>query len=235
MKKLFATVAIAMSAVTLFSGYGGCVDPRSWSLPSLACLAYPAVLAVAVAVAVLLLAFRQWRSALVVGLAVVATWPTLRLTVPVHVGSRAAEGQRTFTLMTYNVSGFGYGTDDRVMRYILDCDCDIVVLQEGSLGPTSYDEQDRHSALRERLDRTYPYRSHGYHDLMLMSKYPYTVFADTTLRHGFGALDDINSEYHFYAKLFDVDLGGTTLRLVNVHLQSIGLDNDDKQLYEYST
>ena len=57
----------------------------------------------------------------------------------------------------------------------------------------------QHVDLRDEIEQKYPYHSHGYHDLTILSKLPYTVYGDTTLKQGFGSPDDIGSEYHFYA------------------------------------
>ena len=87
----------------------------------------------------------------------------------------------------------------------------------------------------DEIERKYPYHSHGYHDLIILSRWPYTVYSDTTLRQGFGSSDDGHQEYHFYAKAFDIKMPDRQLRIINVHLQSIGLNDSDRQTYRNIT
>ena len=62
---------------------------------------------------------------------------------------------------------------------------------------------------------------------MMLSKYPYHVVPDSafdTLHEAHGGV---------YAKAFDIDLpSGKQLRIVNLHLRSIGMGENDKDLYE---
>lgn len=232
-------VALAVALWTLVAGWGGRVDPRSWWLPAVTVLSYPlAVLAAGVLAAVLALA-RCWCPMAVVLATLLATWPALRVNVPVNVGRSAAAASTsdTFTLLTYNVQGFGGDADslNATMRYILDTDADLVLLQEASLGPKDFTDLPSVAPMRDEIYRRYPYHSHGYHDLIILSRWPYTVLRDTTLRQGFGSPDNISREYHFYAKAFDIDMPGRQLRVVNLHLQSIGLTDEDKKIYHEVT
>lgn len=233
MKFLFRLIAVITALVLLVAAYGGWVDPRTWALPAVVTLALPVVVAGAALLTLVCLVMRQWRAlALMVG-AFILAWPVVRLNMPLKGSKPASEQMTTFRVMTYNVAGFDLQAT--TLRYILDQDVDFVVLQETSLGPMDFSDLPQHVDLREELEQKYPYHSQGYHDLAILSKLPYTVYNDTTLKQGFGSPDDIHSEYHFYAKAFDLQVAGTPLRIVNVHLQSIGLSDHDKQLYKKLT
>lgn len=78
--------------------------------------------------------------------------------------------------------------------------------------------------------KRYPYRSAGPRDLVILSKQPYTVMPDTTLINN-QLIDGDNKHFHYYGKVFDLKVKGHDLRIVNLHMQSIGLTSDDKQLY----
>ena len=232
MKRLVNILLTILAALTAFglicAAYGGHIDPRVWALPAVASLAFVPTLLVAVVMTLGCALLRSWRAAAILAGALILTWPVTGVQAPVNLTSPTSKG-KTFRLMTYNVSIFN--DNGETLEYILTQDCDIVAIQEGSLCTLHYDQLPQHKHLIEELDRKYPYRSHGYHDLMLLSKWPYTVYADSTLRHGFGSLDDSSSEYHFYTKMFRIDVDGHEVRLLNVHLQSIGLKESDKQLY----
>ena len=233
MKRLFTLISWAAGLLLLASAHGGQIDPRSWALPAILCLALPVISLLVGGWLVVCLIARKWRAAGVVALCIALSWPALRLSAPFK-GERAVEdADMSFSVMTYNVKGFE--GDGETMRYILRQNADFVLLQEGALGPHDFTDLPQIQPMKAEIEQKYPYHSHGYHDLIILSKRPYTVYQDTTLKHGFGSPDDINSEYHFYAKAFDVDIQGTPLRIINLHLQSIGLSSDDKQLYRRLT
>ena len=233
MKFICRLIAILTAIVLLGSAYSGWVDPRTWAWPAIAGLALPFVLGGTLLVALLCLVLRQWRAIAIVLGAMVLAWPAIRLHVPLKGSKEASPQATTFRVMTYNVAGFDL--EATTMRYILAQDADFVLLQETSLGPMDFTDLPQHVDLRDTLEQKYPYHSQGYHDLTILSKLPYTVYNDTTLKQGFGSPDDIGSEYHFYAKAFDLQVAGTPLRIVNVHLQSIGLSDSDKELYKKIT
>ncbi|MBR1804081.1 MAG: endonuclease/exonuclease/phosphatase family protein [Muribaculaceae bacterium] len=233
-----AVAAVAVATWVVASGWGGHIDPRSWSLPAVLGLTYPVALAAAMVMLLVSAIFRSWKVVLGLVLAIVITWPSLRVTVPLSGGSAIADSTRTFTVLTYNVMSFDsyYVHEDTssTMRYVLNTDADVVVLQEASLGSRDFTDMPAVLPMKEEIQRKYPYLSHGYHDLIILSRYPYTVLEDTTLRNGMNSNGD--GGFHSYAKVFDIDLpGGHDLRIINVHLQSIGLSASDKQVYRNLT
>ena len=232
---MFAVITVTVALWVLFAGWGGHVDPRRWAVPAVAVLTYPAALIASAALAAALAVARCWRLLLTLVLAIVTTWPAFRVNVPLHAAIQPSGP--TFSVLTFNVMGFSGETGDvnSTMRYILDSGADLVVLQEGQLGPTDFNRLPTVLPMYDEIEREYPYHSHGYHDLIILSRWPYKVYSDTTLRQGFGSPDNGHSEYHFYAKAFDIEMPGRQLRVINVHLQSIGLDDSDKQTYRNIT
>ena len=230
------TVTLAMVVLLLATAYGGHVDPHSHAWPAILSLAYPIVLAMAVVLLIvwLLLRHRWHAAALAVGL--LCTWPTLRVTAPLHLTGGTIPDTCALRVLSYNVHNFGYTDSDSsgvaTLRYIIEQGADIVLLQEGA---TDYDpERDlpQLQPLLPQLQAIYPYRSHGYHDVTILSRYPYTVVEDTLMRQTF---DNNPAHYHVYAKAFDIDIAGRQLRVVSSHLQSIGLSDGDKRTYENLT
>ena len=227
----------------LCSGLSGYVDPRKWALPAVVGLTFPlAVIALCVTLLAALLS-RCRKAVVAIVLTAAIVWQPLRVNAPINVmRADSADSAHTFTLLTFNVMGFDYNTGNshgdvnETMRYILDADADVVVLQETSLGPKDFTHRPDIVPLMEEIDSKYPYYSHGYHDLVILSRYPYRVLEDTTLRNAIGAPDNIHTEYHAYAKVFDISMPGDKhLRVVNVHMQSIGLTAVDKQVYRNIT
>lgn len=227
-------IAIATAMVLLLSAYGGHVDPRSFALPSLATLALPVVAFVALLVLVLCIALRSKWPALIVFAAILLSRPALITVCPLSHSSEPQNPDSTFTVMTWNVIGFEPMTDNTpcsTIKAILDADADVVLLQEASLD--GYDEFLKHymvAPVADEVIKRYPYRSTGPRDVMILSKQPYTVMPDTTLVNN-QSHDSINEHFHYFGKVFDLNVKGHELRIINLHMQSIGLTSDDKQLY----
>ena len=178
MKLIARIVAIVASFVLLFAAYGGRVDPNIWTLPALATLALPAVALVALVILLLLAAFRQWRSAVVLLGAFLLAWPTLRLITPFNFfHSSPDKDKHQLTVMTMNVEQFNWQDGDskpsKTMRYILDTDADIVVIQEG-LVYFPFEKQAKLKPMLNELYEKYPYRKKHFYDVGILSKYPFT-------------------------------------------------------------
>ena len=203
MKYIFRLIAIVASFALLFAAYGGRVDPNIWTLPSLATLALPAVAVAVLALLVLLVLFRQWRAAVVLVGAICLSWPTLRLISPVNLwGPKEDPDEVHLKVMTMNVTEFNWqektSEPSKNMRYILDEDADIVVIQEG-LVYFSYEQQDRIKPMLEELYKKYPYRKKHFFDVGILSKYPFTEVQSPVL-----AQDSLG----YFIKAWDVEAPG---------------------------
>jgi len=227
MKYIFRLVAIIAAFVLLFAAYGGRVDPAIWSLPSLASLALPAVALVVLALLAVLALFRQWRAAVILVGALLLAWPTLRLIQPIHlVDPKADTSKQQLKVMTMNVTEFNWqettAEPSKNMRYILDVDADVVVIQEG-LVYFSYEQQERIKPLLNELYRKYPYRKKPFFDVGILSKYPYTEVESPEL-----AQDSLS----YFIKAWDVDAPGGELRVVSMHLSSLRLNSNERGVIE---
>ena len=226
MKYLFRLLAIVAAFALLFSAYGGRVDPTVWTLPSLATLALPVVTLVVLVLLVLLAVFKQWRSAVVIVGALMLSWPTLRLISPVNFGHSKADPDKTqLKVMTMNVTQFNWSKGEppsKNMRYILDEDADIVVIQEGLLC-YSYEGLVTVKPMLQELYKKYPYRKKQYFDVGILSKYPFEEVKSPVL-----AQDTLG----YFIKAWDVDAPGGNLRVVSMHLSSLRFTGNDSQLIE---
>ena len=235
-KYVILAVTVLVAVVLLASAWGGLVNPEVTAVTAMLNLAFPLVVPVALVWTVVVALMRLWRDVIVMAVALVVTIPVLKVVSPLHLPSEPAGSSDQITIMSWNVMGFDDVTDsgepNATMRYILDVDPDVVVMQETQLGPMEYLDMPGVVEMRDEVVKRYPYHTVGYHDIAIMSKYPYRVFEDSTMVQGFGALDNGYTEYHFYAKAFDLDLpDGQQLRLLGVHMQSIGLSPNEKDLY----
>ncbi|MCQ2288513.1 MAG: endonuclease/exonuclease/phosphatase family protein [Muribaculaceae bacterium] len=236
MNKVFkiaiVTLSLIAAAVMIVAAYGGHVDPRHNAWPSLLTLGFPVVMAAMVIWMIVCLALRNWVAVAVNVAAVVASFPTIHSYVPLNVGEETYDKCYSFTVMSYNVSFFEPMTDNTpgaTMKYILDVDPDFVVMQEASPYENDMLGISHIKALRATVEQRYPYHSKGGTDVAILSKYPYKVIEDKTMRNRVG-LDGPGS-FHSYGKIFEVEVNGQTIRLIGLHMQSVGLNAEDKQLY----
>ena len=230
---------IVLAAVLVLSAYSGHVDPNRTSLFAFIALTFPFVLGLTLLVALLWLVALRWRVALIPLAAIALSWPTVRIVSPLHITQHkitAKEDSTKFTVLTYNVMNFekngakNHFEGAKTLQYILDSDADIVMLQEGSL---SIDINNL-PLLKPHMNlfkKRYPYRSHGYHDQVILSKHPYTIVEDSTIKEGFASPDEPMSMYHFYARAYDVLVPGHTVRFINLHLSSMMFTEEDKKAY----
>lgn len=232
-----------LCVLLVLSTYGGHIDPYQSTVFALATLGFPIVLIVSTTLAIAWLIVGHWRIALLVLVALVLSWPTLGIVSPLNTSSHTytpQEDSTKFKVLTYNVMNFNVmktGDDNlhnkkgqSTVKYILDQDADVVLLQEASLA-ADFNDLRLIKPYLQQIKKKYPYRDHGYHDQVIWSKHPYTALEDPAIKDGFASPDDPVNSYHFYARGFDVLVPGHTVRFINVHLQSIGLSEEDRQAF----
>ena len=226
MKYIARLLAIIAAFVLLISAYGGRVDPTIWVMPSMATLALPIVALVVLLLLAVLALCKQWRAAVIIVGALLLSWPTLRLISPFNLGHREAkEGKTPLKVLTMNVTQFNWNDGDhpsKNMRYILDEDADIVVIQEG-LVYFSYEQLKTVKPMLKELYKKYPYRKKHFFDVGILSKYPFDEVESPVL-----AQDSLG----YFIKAWDVDAPGGNIRVVNMHLSSLRFTRNDSQLIE---
>ena len=226
MKYIIHLLTIVLAFVLLLSAYGGRVDPVVWTLPSMLTLALPVVLLFVIVAMVLLAIFKQWRAVVVLLGALLLSWPTIRLISPFNIGHPKADTEKTqLKVLTMNVTEFNWQKGNEPsenMRYILDQDADIVVIQEG-LVYFSFENLSTVKPMLKELYKKYPYRKKEFYDVGIISKYPFTEVKSEVLSQ-----DTLN----YFIKAWDVEAPGGELRVVNMHLSSLRFTANDSQVIE---
>lgn len=137
-----------------------------------------------------------------------------------------------WTLLSYNICNFADITETFAddlnpgMSYILATDADVVVLPEGEYFfplPMYHIRQPQLDSIRER----YPYHFIG-RDISLFSKFP----AREIPLDSFPNQLYKRSSAHSKAAAYMVDINGEETAIFGLHLKSLGLTRDDKDLYE---
>lgn len=227
-RSLWTLLNIACGLCTLLAGYGGYINPDKFALAQLANMTFPGWIVLTLILLAVNLFIRKKLAWLSVAVLVACIGPILTIS-PLNFTSRSLspdDESRTFTLLTYNVYNFrdnqGVNPEwgNRTLSYILSTDADIVCLQESSnLNGVGKKAQ------RDSINSRYPYRLYSSRSgEVLLSKYHATEVDTPQPDWGSGS---------FCA--YDVEVEGHEVTVVNCHLQSIGLTDDDKELYRELT
>ena len=140
--------------------------------------------------------------------------------------------QKKWTLLSYNICQFLDQTHEYAenknpgIEYILEKDADIVVLAEGRwLCPLkgNYITQE----LIDKLHARYPYFFIG-EDISFFSKFP----ADTVSLNEFPKQLYGRSSAESKVGALQVDIHGNKTTILGLHLKSLGLTRNDKDIYE---
>lgn len=236
MKKLWhiflGIVNMLLAVAMLLSSFGGTVSPETSVIPALAAMMLPLILPLML-VALVTSVFISWRAA-VFNLVVLLCCSGAILNIcPLNFNSgkliAASDPSTRFSLMTYNLMGLSNYKNNsadtiypctETVEYLINSGCDMIAYQE------AYNLHDGHypevrPEMMARLRETYPYLARGRNAYVgLLSKYPVKEIPIN--------LADTHS---FFVGCYEVDINDTKVTVVNVHLQSIGLNKDDKTLY----
>ena len=148
---------------------------------------------------------------------------SVRNTFPVHLTrAKNAGGNDTLCVISYNVAQFNYEKEPRALQLVLEHDPDVVCLQEyAESGNSKYVT----AADISKTMKRYPYRYNTFKwtnrygtrfGIVTFSKYPIIRYRDLSFESkGNGG------------HVLDLLVGGDTLRLINIHLESFSLSKQD--------
>lgn len=150
---------------------------------------------------------------------------------PIHIGKKE-DGipEKSFSLLTYNTMGLGKLVKhtekhpNKVIQYILEQDADIVCLQEYSIS-----DLDEHMTTEDvmRIFAKYPYK---YIRLNSSSKTRHNGIA-TFSKYPIVSKHFVDYESGFNSSIYtDIKIGKDTIRIVNNHLESNKITEQDKAM-----
>lgn len=215
-------LSIAVYLLTIFAAYGGWVNPHIWAFPSMVTLILPYA-AIATAILVVIWLCRRKIIMAVAGvLTLVGCISQINTVVPLSFSKTPHQGETTFTLISYNI----LHTDDRKMpdfspsrsiSYLLKSGADIICLQEIGFAD-SRESPLITDAQRDSLSRKYPYIIlGGRQQLSILSRYPVKPSAH-------------RSEYLTSYQIYDLEIKGHKLAIVNVHLAPYSLNEEERRV-----
>lgn len=234
--RLFLKIAsIILFVVTIAAAYGGKVNPEYMTVPSVMVLALPYLAVATVIVGIAWLVKGRLIMAALAALTIFAGWSTLKDVVPVSFPKNPSDPRRTFKMITFNCLHLadtvkGDLPGNRAIRFLIDSDADIICLQE----LTNFEDQSEiHHWSRSLIDSlyaVYPYRAgsvSGFQgDLKVISKYP--VVAKEPVCHDPSKADYWRS--HRRWALFEVDIKGIRLPIVDFHMTSYELTDTEREV-----
>ncbi len=226
---IFLICLSVLSVVALLAtAYGGYLSPLKYGgkvgvLPL--CFPFAAIAAIAV---LLVDVFFSRTGVFITGIGILFSAGPLLDFFPLHpTKANAPEGVETFTLLTYNAYQFmpresADGAGNPTLAYILECNADIVCLQEALLIAPS-EKTGITTAQIDSLHTLYPNIIHSNEGQCLLSKFEVNPIHLNANDDSFAG-GDIGA--------YRVTLpSGRLVGIFNVHLNSYYLTDDDKELY----
>ena len=221
-------VAVLFMLLTLI---GTKVSPDTFIFPSYFALFYPFILILNIGFVIFWLLARKWFFLLSLSLLLFSS-AEINETFPVHLGknSSVSSSNKTIHLLTYNTMACGMlvkhtrKKPNKVIQYILDSNADIVCLQEFTVSTKK--EYLTHADMM-RIFRKYPYKHIQYKQKNVLGWGGVATFSMFPI---------VNKQRIYYPSGFnisifsDIQVDGKTIRVVNNHLESNKITENDKKL-----
>ncbi len=209
----------------LLSGYAGWINPSFWALPSMLALVFLPLFVLTVACMVAWNIY-SFRSVMAITSDVVVFLLLYPLSVVSPFGSKKLKrsDEKVFTVMSYNSfycndSEYDNPVRSRTLDYVITAGADIVCMQE----LYSLDAAGTHGKATDtqiqKVKSMYPYRVEpGSRELVVLSRFPLTVVGGD------------NGKLFFQYEVVRAYVMGTPVTIVNVHLPSFGLSDEERQI-----
>ena len=211
---IFATTAMLLCA---YSVYLHPIHFPNWSWLG---MIFPIPLIVNIAFLVFWLLFGKYKLMLISAVGMALCAGTIRTFCPINMFQGEPKG-RTLKVLSYNVLNFNKQADENweenpIVRYLIDSDADIICLQEA--------EQATKEWVKSQFEGIYPYISSCNNEISSM-----VIISKLPLIDSFPL--NIPSEGN-HSCAFRLLLEEDTLLVINNHLESYKLNDEDKEKYK---
>lgn len=221
-------LSFALYAITLFSAFGGRINPTILTFPAFFITALPYLVMLTAVVIFIWFLCGRWITAGIGVLTLILAWSPITTVMPLNFSKKATPGAQTFKVLTYNIL---HGDDqekgndvpgNRSFEYVINSGADIVVLQE-MIDLDNPNEVHNLAEFRDTLKKVYPYwaGSKGT-DQKVLSKYPVRLIGYDVYFGGGG------DESRFSA--YKVNIKGKELTVINMHLNSYALSDKERDI-----
>lgn len=226
----FKIASIILYLATIAASFGGLCNPDYATLPSVLVLALPYLAIATLVVGLIWMCTGGLMMGAIAAISLYACWGTLKDVTPMSKSKEAYDNAQTFRLITYNCLHFADTTKsdlpgNRAIKFLTESDADIICLQELHNFEDQAEIHHWSRALIDSLYAAYPYRA-GYtsRDLKVLSKFPVEI----------KQISNRNPQEEEYWKnrrrwmLFEVDINGFKLPLVDFHMDSYELTDTER-------
>lgn len=220
-------------AVTIAACYGGKVNPETMTVPSVLVLALPYLAIATFLTGIAWLIDGSMIMPAAAAVTIITGWGTLKDVTPVAFSKTPYNSAQTFRIMSFNCLHLADTTKsskpgNRAIAFLTESGADIICLQELVNFENASEIHHWSRGLIDSLYAAYPYRAGtNDNDLKVLSKYP------VVLKN----IESKDSEKEdFWAnrrrwRLFEVDIKGFKLPLVNFHMSPYDLTDAEREVF----
>lgn len=226
--KVLGWILLGVNAVVavmlLFSAYSPYIQPQVHPVLSCAGLAFPVFLVLNVLFLFFwLVVYRKYM--LFPLLTMALCWGAIRTYIPINWFADEKPAEGTIKILSYNTEAFANRkphskkTPNPVLAYLVDCDADIICLQECAWG-NKLKKKDVDYALRNYRYKHHHSLSKGRNGLACYSRYP--ILSATPIKYksiGNGSI------------AYRIKVEEDTLLVINNHLESFRIKESDVEIY----
>lgn len=226
LKYIGMLISCLVGILFIISAYSGLCSPEQSAEIALLGLGFPILLLITILSLIIWAACGKWKMVILEIIFLLICFYPIHAFSPFNLTSkRVSENDSTIKVLTYNVMNFdthNYDPEtgnDKALKYILEQDADIVMLQEGS----SNVKMDKIKPLKEllpELNEKYPYRDKSKRDLIILSKRPYKIVNER-----------ITENAPNKSVAYRIKMDGFELYVINVHLESLKFNDKDRDFY----
>lgn len=217
-------LSIVLFILTIAAAYGGRVNPEYLPYCSWLTLALPYFAIATMIVTVIWFGYGKIFTGALGVIALILSWGPISTSVPIHFPSKPVDENRTFKLLTYNIL---HGVDQTqnqtdslgllqegnpTIEYIINSGADIVNMQE--FADLNDYEIPNLSQYMDTIRKIYPYRIEEWvTDRKVFSKFPISAI-----------------KFDKWYDIYKVHTTWGNLTLINMHLPSYSLTDDERQV-----
>lgn len=207
---MMLVITVLLSVFTFFALFGGSADPSSSTALAMLVYALPLLIAGNVVTLFVWLVMRRWQWLAIPAITLLCC---IRYVGTVYNPgwSSGSDGSRSgLNIASYNVACFGRETSgfkaQDILQEMRNHDVDVFCIQE-------YYNESGDKLNSDRFKEWFAYSATGREDMVIFSRYPILRYE----RIDFGKTNNSG----LWA---DIDVSGQTLRVVNVHLETTGIN-----------
>lgn len=225
-------LSFILFAVTLLATFGGKMNPEFMTVPSVLVLALPYLAVATFIVGVIWLFANSFIMPAAAAITIIVGWGTLKDVTPVAFSKTPYNADSTFRIMSFNCLHLADTTKsdlpgNRAIKFLAESEADIICLQELYNLEDASEIHHWSRGLIDSLYAAYPYRAGTTdNDLKVLSKYPVRML-------GIKCKDQEDDEFwrpRRRWRLFEVDINGFKLPIMNFHMTPYSLTDSEREV-----